>query len=72
MKSIGLTPRISGSHLAKLEYRVKIIIEVSQVLTGLSITLLEKALERLATETHTAAANWLMQQLQSGFSSLID
>jgi Uma2 family endonuclease len=40
-------------------------IEVSQVLNGLSIALLEQALERLATETNTAAANWLMQQLQS-------
>jgi Uma2 family endonuclease len=40
-------------------------IEVSQVLHGLSIALLEQALERLATETNTAAANWLMQQLQS-------
>jgi Uma2 family endonuclease len=40
-------------------------IEVSQVLHGLSIALLEQSLERLATETNTAAANWLMQQLQS-------
>jgi Uma2 family endonuclease len=40
-------------------------IEVSQVLNGLSIALLEQTLERLATETNTAAANWLMQQLQN-------
>jgi Uma2 family endonuclease len=40
-------------------------IEVSQILNGLSIPLLEQTLERLATETNTAAANWLMQQLQS-------
>jgi Uma2 family endonuclease len=39
-------------------------IETSQVLTGLPIALLEQTLERLATETNTAAANWLMQQLQ--------
>jgi Uma2 family endonuclease len=39
-------------------------IRVSKVLTGLSIDLLEQTLERLATETNTAAANWLMQQLQ--------
>ncbi len=36
----------------------------SQVLTGLPIALLEATLERLATATNTAAANWLMQQLQ--------
>lgn len=40
-------------------------IQVSQVLTGLSITLVEQTLERLSSETNTAAANWLMQQLQS-------
>jgi Uma2 family endonuclease len=40
-------------------------IEVSQVLTGLSIALVEQTLERLAEETNTAAANWLMQQLQT-------
>jgi Uma2 family endonuclease len=39
-------------------------IEQSQVLTGLPIALLEKTLERLTTETNTAAANWLIQQLQ--------
>lgn len=39
-------------------------IEQSQVLTGLPIALLEKTLERLITETNTAAANWLIQQLQ--------
>ncbi|MFT0812472.1 Uma2 family endonuclease [Synechococcus sp. OH20] len=36
----------------------------SQVLAGLPIALLEQALERLANETNTAAANWLLQQLQ--------
>ncbi len=40
-------------------------IEASQVLTGLPIALVEQTLERLTTETNTAAANWLMQQLQS-------
>jgi Uma2 family endonuclease len=40
------------------------VIEQSQVLTGLPIALLEKTLERLTTETNTAAANWLIQQLQ--------
>jgi Uma2 family endonuclease len=35
----------------------------SPVLTGLAIDLVEQALERLATETNTAAAKWLMQQL---------
>jgi Uma2 family endonuclease len=39
-------------------------IRVSNVLAGLSIDLLEQTLERLATGTNTAAANWLMQQLQ--------
>lgn len=39
-------------------------IQVSQVLAGLPIELVEQTLERLATETNTAAANWLMQQLQ--------
>jgi Uma2 family endonuclease len=39
-------------------------IQVSNVLTGLSIELVEQTLERLATGTNTAAANWLMQQLQ--------
>jgi hypothetical protein len=34
------------------------------VLAGLQIALLEQALERLASETNTAAANWLLQQLQ--------
>ncbi len=37
----------------------------SQVLTGLSIDLVEQALDRLATETNTSAANGLMQQLSS-------
>ncbi|WP_448570873.1 Uma2 family endonuclease [Trichothermofontia sp.] len=36
----------------------------SQVLTDLPIALLEQTLERLTTETNTAAANWLMQQLR--------
>jgi len=36
----------------------------SQVLTGLPIALLEQTLERLTTDTNTAAANWLMQQLR--------
>ncbi|MEB3882214.1 Uma2 family endonuclease [Lyngbya sp. CCY1209] len=40
-------------------------IEESQVLTGLPITLLEQTLERLTTETNTAAASWLIQQLQN-------
>jgi Uma2 family endonuclease len=40
-------------------------IEVSQVLTGLPIALIEQTLDRLTQETNTAAANWLMQQLQS-------
>jgi Uma2 family endonuclease len=40
-------------------------IEVSQVLAGLPILLVEQAIERLTQETNTAAANWLMQQLQA-------
>jgi hypothetical protein len=40
-------------------------IQKSQVLRDLPITLIEQALERSATETNTAAANWLMQQLKS-------
>ncbi|MEM8638581.1 MAG: Uma2 family endonuclease [Cyanobacteria bacterium P01_G01_bin.54] len=40
-------------------------ISQSQVLTGLAIALLEQTLERLSTETNTAAANWLIQQLQN-------
>jgi Uma2 family endonuclease len=40
-------------------------IDTSQVLTGLPIALLEQTLDRLATGTNTAAANWLMQQLQT-------
>jgi Uma2 family endonuclease len=39
-------------------------IQVSNVLAGLSIELVEQTLERMATGTNTAAANWLMQQLQ--------
>lgn len=38
-------------------------IQVSQALAGLLIALVEQALEKLATEISTAAANWLMQQL---------
>jgi Uma2 family endonuclease len=40
-------------------------IAVSQVLTGLPIELVAQTLEKLATQTNTAAANWFMQQLQS-------
>jgi Uma2 family endonuclease len=40
-------------------------IEASQMLTGLPIALVEQTLERLTTETNTAAANWLVQQFQS-------
>ncbi|MGF1569825.1 MAG: Uma2 family endonuclease [Nodosilinea sp.] len=40
-------------------------ISQSQVLTGLPIALLDQTLERLATETNTAAANWLLQQLKN-------
>ena len=39
-------------------------IEVSQVLPGLQLSLVEQTLERLETQTNTAAANWLRQQLQ--------
>lgn len=39
-------------------------IDQSQVLTGLPIALLDQTLERLTTETNTAAASWLIQQLQ--------
>jgi hypothetical protein len=48
------------------EAEIESTIEVSQVLSGLSIALVEQAIERLATETNTEAANWLMQQLQKG------
>ncbi len=41
------------------------VIETSRSLTGLPIALVEQALERLATETNTAAASWLMQQMQT-------
>jgi Uma2 family endonuclease len=44
-------------------------IQTSQVLAGLPIALVEQTLERLATETNTAAANWLMQQLQASVST---
>jgi hypothetical protein len=37
----------------------------SNVLAGLSIDLVEQTLERLTTETNTAAASWLMQQLSA-------
>lgn len=40
-------------------------IQESQVLTGLAIALLEQTLERLTSETNTAAASWLIQQLQN-------
>ncbi len=40
-------------------------IEVSQVLPGLQLSLIEQTLERLETETNTTAANWLRQQLQA-------
>ncbi|MGD1906674.1 MAG: Uma2 family endonuclease [Leptolyngbyaceae cyanobacterium] len=40
-------------------------LQVSQVLAGLPLSLVEQTLERLETETNTAAANWLMQQLQN-------
>jgi Uma2 family endonuclease len=40
-------------------------IQISQILTGLPIALLEQTLERSVQETNTAAANWLMQQLQT-------
>jgi Uma2 family endonuclease len=39
-------------------------LEVSRVLSGLQISLVEQTLERSLTETNTAAANWLRQQLQ--------
>lgn len=39
-------------------------LKTSQVLQGLPILLVEQTLERLDTETNTAAANWLLQQLQ--------
>ncbi len=39
-------------------------IQVSQALPGLSIELVTQTLERLREETNTAAANWLMQQIQ--------
>ncbi|MGB7417376.1 MAG: Uma2 family endonuclease, partial [Thermosynechococcaceae cyanobacterium] len=40
-------------------------IEHSQVLPDLPISLVEQTLERLSADTNTAAANWLMQQLQT-------
>jgi Uma2 family endonuclease len=40
-------------------------IEVSGVLAGLSIDLVEQTLERLTSETNTAAANWFMEQLRA-------
>ena len=52
--AFGLTP--DGTYAA---------IAVSQILTGLPIALIEQTLERLPQETNTAAANWLMQQLQT-------
>jgi Uma2 family endonuclease len=47
-------------------------IEVSQVLAGLPILLVEQAIERLDRETNTAAANWLMQQLQADFAKQME
>lgn len=44
-------------------------IEQSQVLPGLPIALLEQTLERLTTDTNTAAASWLLQQLQAANSA---
>ncbi len=52
--AFGLTPE--GTYAAITE---------SQVLTGLPIALIEQTLERLPQDTNTAAANWLMQQLQT-------
>lgn len=40
-------------------------IETSLVLPNLAISLIEQTLERLTTETNTAAAKWFMQQLQA-------
>ncbi len=40
-------------------------IQTSRVLVGLPVTLVEQTLERLPTETNTAAANWFMQQVQA-------
>lgn len=45
------------------------LLEQSQVLAGLPIALLEQTLERLATETNTAAAAWFMQELQTPLNS---
>jgi Uma2 family endonuclease len=39
-------------------------IDTSRTLAGLPISLVEQALERLATGTNTAAASWFMQQMQ--------
>lgn len=44
-------------------------IDVSQVLTNLPIALIEQTLARLATETNTTTASWLMQQLQQRLDS---
>jgi Uma2 family endonuclease len=41
--------------------------QISKGLTGLPILLVEQTLERLTTETNTAAANWFMQQVQHAF-----
>jgi Uma2 family endonuclease len=40
-------------------------IEISLILPNLPISLIEQTLERLATETNTAAAKWFMQELQA-------
>jgi Uma2 family endonuclease len=39
-------------------------LEVSRVLSGLQINLVEQTLERSMAQTNTAAANWLVQQLR--------
>ena len=50
---------------AHSSFKVYKTIEVSQILTGLPIALIEQTLERLETDTNTAAASWLMLQLQN-------
>ncbi len=46
--------------------------QISKGLTGLPILLVEQTLERLTTETNTAAANWFMQQVQHSLNSSPD
>ena len=43
-------------------------IEVSNVLTGLSIKLVAQTIERQESQTNTAAASWFMQQLRNAES----